>query len=79
MTLKPTVTPGYMKDPKTNVIVPNDVNQKVQQIKASRERFKEHQQMRRDLDSLREEVTKLKKTIETLVGGGAYMLKDHND
>ena len=63
MTLEKTNVPGFLKDKKSNVIIPTNLDEKVRQVQANRQKFREFQQMKRDIEELKEKVAKLETVI----------------
>ena len=59
MKLSPTSVPGFLKDKKSNMIVPMNLDDKVKQVQANRQKFKEFQQMKQDIKDLQERIKKL--------------------
>lgn len=59
MTLEKTNVPGFLKDKKSNLIVPQNLDEKVKQVQANRQKFKEFQQMKQDIEELKQKVAQL--------------------
>jgi len=63
MTLQKTNTPGWLKDKKTNMIIPQNIDEKVRQVQLGRQRFREMQQLMRDVATLKEQVKELQERL----------------
>jgi len=67
MTLQKTNTPGWLKDKKTNMIIPQNIDEKVRQVQLGRQRFREMQQLMRDVATLKEQVKELQESTKWII------------
>lgn len=56
MTFIKTNVPGYIKDKKTNTIVPINVEDKIKQVQASRQKIREIQNLTKTVEELKQRV-----------------------
>lgn len=64
--LRKTIFSGFVKDPKSNVVL-NSNDEQLAQFKVQRERKKELDSLRKDIDMLKKEVIKLNSIIERFI------------
>lgn len=63
MNFQKTNVPGYLKDKKTNILQPVNLEDKVRQVVISRQKFREYQQLIRDVKDLKDRIAILESRV----------------